>query len=91
MFRQEPQRCIADPNKAFWIAALPKNGVFCIKTRSSHSIGVRTKMPSLIRFLMSCAVLAGIVYGAMVALPMFVEPGQREMTVRIPANKLNPQ
>ncbi len=48
-------------------------------------------MPSLIRFIVTCAVLAGLVYGAMVALAIFVEPQPREMTVRIPANKLNPQ
>lgn len=48
-------------------------------------------MPSLIRFLVTCAILAGLAYGAMFALAVFVEPEPREMTVRIPANKLNPQ
>jgi len=48
-------------------------------------------MPSLIRFLVVIAVLAGIVFGAMLALTIFVEPTPREMTVRIPPNKLNPQ
>lgn len=46
-------------------------------------------MPSLIRFLVTCAILAGLVYGAMFALAIFVEPHPREMTVRIPAGKLN--
>ncbi len=48
-------------------------------------------MPSLIRFLVTIAVLAGLVFAGMFALATFVEPNQREMTVRIPANKLNPQ
>lgn len=46
-------------------------------------------MPSLIRFLVICAILAGLVYGAMFALAVLVEPNPREMTVRIPAGKLN--
>ena len=45
-------------------------------------------MPSLIRFLVFCAMLAGLVYGAMYALATFVEPTPREMTVRIPPEKL---
>ncbi|MCB1430462.1 MAG: histidine kinase [Nitratireductor sp.] len=48
-------------------------------------------MPSLIRFLVLCAVLAGCVYGAMFALATFVEPNPREMTVRIPNDKLDLQ
>lgn len=48
-------------------------------------------MPSLFRFLVVLAVLAGVVYGGLVALTLFVEPDQREMTVKIPANRLNPQ
>lgn len=48
-------------------------------------------MPSLLRFLVICAVLAGIVYGGMFALVTMVEPNHREMTVRIPANKLEPR
>ena len=47
-------------------------------------------MPSLIRFLVICGVLAAMVYGAMFALATFVEPNPREMTVKIPAKKINP-
>jgi len=47
-------------------------------------------MPTLFRFLMTIGVLAGIVYGAMFALVMYVEPKKGEMTVRIPPEKLNP-
>ena len=46
-------------------------------------------MPSLLRFLVFLAVLAGIGYGGMFALTVLVEPEQREMTVKIPANRLN--
>jgi SNF family Na+-dependent transporter len=46
-------------------------------------------MPSLFRFLMILAILAGCVYGAMFALATFVEPNPREMTMRIPADKLD--
>jgi hypothetical protein len=48
-------------------------------------------MPSLIRFLVICAIIAGGIYGGMVALATMVEPNQREMTVRIPPAKLKPQ
>ena len=46
-------------------------------------------MPSLIRFIVFCGIIAGIVYGGMFALANFVEPNQREMTIRIPASKLD--
>ncbi len=46
-------------------------------------------MPTLIRFLLIVAILAGIVYGAMVALVRFVEPQQREMTQTLPPSRFN--
>ncbi|GAC1335531.1 MAG: hypothetical protein NVSMB26_20290 [Beijerinckiaceae bacterium] len=46
-------------------------------------------MPSLFRFLLVVGLLAGLVYGAMIALVTFVEPQPREMTQTLPANKLN--
>ena len=46
-------------------------------------------MPSLIRFLIIIGVLAGLVYGAMIALVTFVEPQPREMTQSIPPARLN--
>ncbi len=46
-------------------------------------------MPSLIRFLVIVAILAGLVYGGMWALVTFVEPQPREMTQTLPGNKLN--
>ena len=48
-------------------------------------------MPTLFRFLMTLAILAGLAYGAMYALVLYVEPNRGEMTVRIPAERLKPQ
>ena len=47
-------------------------------------------MPSLIRFLVVIGLIAAAVYGGMVALVMFVEPNPREMSVRIPGERLQP-
>ncbi|TJU93885.1 MAG: histidine kinase [Mesorhizobium sp.] len=47
-------------------------------------------MPTLFRFVVTLAILAGIAYGTMFALVMFVEPKKAEMSVRIPLEKLNP-
>jgi len=47
-------------------------------------------MPTLFRFLLILAVIAGIIYGSMVALVFLVEPREREITVRIPSERLNP-
>ena len=47
-------------------------------------------MPTLFRFLFIIGVIAGLIYGSMVALVFFVEPKEREVTVRIPSEKLNP-
>ena len=48
-------------------------------------------MPSLFRFLFVCAMIAGTIYGTMVALVTFVEPTEREVTIRIPSERVNPQ
>jgi hypothetical protein len=45
-------------------------------------------VPSLIRFFVVVGILAGLAYGAMLALVTFVEPQQREMTQAVPAQKL---
>ena len=45
-------------------------------------------MPSLIRFLVFIGILAGIAYGGMLALVLTVKPQTREMTVRVPAERL---
>jgi hypothetical protein len=48
------------------------------------------KMPSFIRFIIVLAVIAGAIYGGMLALVMFVEPNPREMSVRVPNERLEP-
>ncbi len=62
--------------------AIGKNGL----TLSDHRIFL---LPSLIRFLVFCAILVGIGYGAMYALVVFVEPKPKEVQVRIPSDRLN--
>ena len=47
-------------------------------------------MPSLIRFIVILALIGGAGYAGMVALTIFVEPTPREMSVRIPSDKMNP-
>ncbi|MBK5566686.1 hypothetical protein AB4Z34_08060 [Ensifer sp. 2YAB10] len=46
-------------------------------------------MPTLFRFLFFCAVIAGIVYGTMVSLVTFVDPVERDVTVKIPSERVN--
>jgi hypothetical protein len=46
-------------------------------------------MPSLIKFLLLAGILAGIVYGGMIALVTFVEPQPREMSQSISPARLN--
>jgi hypothetical protein len=47
-------------------------------------------MPTLFRFLVVIGLIVGAVYGGMMALVMLVEPTPREMSVRIPSDKLQP-
>lgn len=44
-------------------------------------------MPSLFRFLIVVAMIAGVVYGVIFALANFVTPKPREMTVTIPSDR----
>lgn len=45
-------------------------------------------MPSLIRFLLFCAIVAGLVYGGMFALTLYVKPKPRDISVRVPTERL---
>jgi predicted membrane protein len=47
-------------------------------------------MPTLFRFLTVLAMIAATIYGSMVALSVLVVPREREVTVRIPSERLNP-
>jgi hypothetical protein len=46
-------------------------------------------LPAIVRFLLFVAVIAGLVWGAMLALVAFVEPQPREMTQTLPSSRLN--
>ncbi|WP_333825086.1 histidine kinase [Pinisolibacter sp.] len=48
-------------------------------------------MPSLFRFLIALVVLAGLGFAAMYVLATFVEPKPREMTIRVPQDRLDPR
>lgn len=48
-------------------------------------------MPTLLRFLVTIGVIAGLAYGAMFALVLMVEPKKGEMSERVPLDKLNPK
>lgn len=47
-------------------------------------------MPTLFRFLFVCALIVGTIYGTMVGLATFVTPVEREVTIRIPSDRINP-
>ena len=46
-------------------------------------------MPTLFRLLTILALIVGVIYGAMFALATFVEPRVAEISVRVPAERLN--
>ncbi|MCL6708628.1 histidine kinase [Pseudomonas sp. R2.Fl] len=48
-------------------------------------------MPTLFRFVFFCASVVALVYGAMFALVTLVEPRERDVTVRIPSERVNPR
>ncbi|WP_200950915.1 hypothetical protein [Rhizobium sp. Root1220] len=47
-------------------------------------------MPSLFRLLAILAIIAGAIYGTMWGLVTFVEPQERDVTIRIPSERINP-
>ncbi|WP_320198794.1 hypothetical protein RMR16_018580 [Agrobacterium sp. rho-13.3] len=47
-------------------------------------------MPTLFRFIFVVAAVAGIIYGSMISLVSLVKPKEREVTVRIPSERMNP-
>jgi hypothetical protein len=52
-------------------------------------VGKTRAMPTLFRLIAVVAVIAGIVYGTMFALATFVQPNVGEISVRIPADRIN--
>jgi len=47
-------------------------------------------MPTLIRLFLVLVFLGGLGFAGMVALTMMVDPGERDITVKIPARELVP-
>ncbi len=47
-------------------------------------------MPTLIRFVIVLVVLAGLGGAAAVYLAYFVEPNSRDMTIRVPSERMDP-
>lgn len=45
-------------------------------------------MPTLFRLLVAIAFIAGLGYAAMFALTIFVEPEEKDVTVRIPTRDI---
>lgn len=45
-------------------------------------------MPTLFRFVVTIAIVAGIAYGVMFALVIFVEPKKTEMSVPVSLDRL---
>ena len=59
-----------------------------LRSRDCESL---PEVPTLFRFLVFVAVIAGVVFGGMVALVTFVQPVQREMVEIVPPGKLQPK
>jgi hypothetical protein len=63
-----------------------------LQTRENISSGgLATTVPTLFRFIVILAILAGLGYAAMWALATFVEPQPREITTTVPASRLAPR
>lgn len=51
-------------------------------------VGNSHKMPTLIRFVIVLLFLAGLAYAGMFALTVFVEPREKDVSIRVPARDL---
>lgn len=61
--------------------------------RPAHRPATRTRtqaVPTLFRFLAVLVILAGVGFAAVYALATFVQPTPREISVTVPAAKLQP-
>ena len=58
--------------------------------RAPEASARSARMPTLFRFLVILATLAGLVYAGMLALATFVQPVERDVTIRLPAERVNP-
>ncbi len=60
-------------------------GLFLSAARSRFD-----RVPTLFRFIATLAILGGLAFAGLFALATFVVPTPREMSVMIPASKLQP-
>lgn len=67
------------------------SGITGLPTPLSSDSGELPQVPTLFRFLVFVAVIAGLIFGGMVALVTFVQPVQREMIEIVPPAKLQPK
>jgi len=58
---------------------------------SIRNRAVETAMPTLFRFLAVIAIIAGVIYGSMLALALLIQPQSREITVTIPQDRFSKQ
>lgn len=54
-----------------------------------HTTKATWSMPTLIRLIVLLLILAGLVFGGMIALVHYVNPEPHEITVRIPSDRFN--
>ncbi len=81
------------------VARLPLRGPFAIRDNQTGAGIARTPsdcesppdVPTLFRFLAFIAIIAGLIFGGMIALVTFVQPVQREMIEVVPPAKLQPK
>lgn len=71
--------------------AIGDNGAGAGIARTMSDCESPPHVPTLFRFLAFIAIIAGLIFGGMIALVTFVEPVQREMIEIVPPSKLQPK
>jgi len=72
-------------------AAIGDNGAGAGIARTPSDCESPPDVPTLFRFLAFIAIIAGLIFGGMIALVTFVQPVQREMIEIVPPSKLQPK
>jgi hypothetical protein len=72
-------------------AAIGDNGAGAGIARTSSDCESPPDVPTLFRFLAFIGIIAGLIFGGMIALVTFVQPVQREMVEIVPPSKLQPK
>ena len=72
-----------------WRSGITKSGAGIARTASDCESP--PDVPTLFRFLAFIAIIAGLIFGGMIALVTFVQPVQREMIEIVPPSKLQPK